>query len=128
MDRDIESLEDVQLVVDQFYNTVRADVILGPIFNSRLEGRWPEHLQKMYNFWQTILLPEHTYQGYPFKPHADLPVDQTHFERWLGLFFDTLDANFEGEKVFAAKRQAHKMAQLFQMRLKQIAMMKEKNT
>ncbi len=125
--RDIENIQDVQQVVDQFYTKVRADELLGPIFNSKLEGRWPQHLQKMYNFWQTILLPEHTYNGYPFKPHADLPVAEKHFERWLALFFETLDAHFEGERVFAAKRQAQKMAQLFQMRIRQIAVLKEEN-
>lgn len=113
-------MTDVQLFVDQFYTKVRADNLIGPIFSARLEGRWPEHLQKMYRFRQTILLPEHTYNGYPFRPHANLIVGKQHFERWLGLFYETLDTYFEGEQVEAAKRQASKMAQLFQMRLAQI--------
>lgn len=127
MKQDIADLADVQKVVDEFYTKVRADSLLGPIFNARLEGLWPQHLQKMYDFWGTILLPQHTYEGYPFKPHAHLPVEEQHFERWLTLFFETLDANFEGEKVYAAKRQAQKMAQMFYMRIKQLKTMKEKN-
>lgn len=120
MKDDIVNLTDVQLLVDQFYAKIRADNLLGPIFNARLEGRWSQHLQKMYNFWQTILLPEHTYNGYPFRPHANLRVGMQHFDRWLCLFYETLDTNFEGENVDVAKRQASKMAQLFQMRLEQI--------
>lgn len=128
MKQDIADLADIQKVVDEFYTKVRADDLLGPIFNARLGGRWPQHLQKMYNFWETILLPQHTYEGYPFKPHVHLPVEEKHFERWLMLFFETLDTNFEGEKVYAAKRQAQKMAQMFHMRIKQLKAMKEENT
>src|SRR5699024_1394902 len=117
MTKEIETLDDVKNLVNHFYDRVQKDDLLGPIFNPILKGRWPEHLQKMYNFWQTVLLAEHTYRGYPFKPHAGLPVDQHHFERWLQLFFYTLDTEFEGDKVMIAKRQANIMAQMFHMRI-----------
>lgn len=120
MKTDLQHIDDVKLLVDQFYNKVQQDDLLAPIFNPILEGRWPEHLEKMYSFWQTVLLPEHTYNGYPFEPHAPLKVGQGHFERWLYLFFTTLDDNFEGENVFKAKKQAQTMAQVFHMRIQHL--------
>jgi hemoglobin len=59
--RDVETMEDVQNLVNTFYGRIREDELLGPIFNDTIQDRWPEHLEKMYSFWQTILLQEHTY-------------------------------------------------------------------
>lgn len=67
---DILSLEDVKLLVNTFYGKVREDETLAQIFNERIKDRWPEHLEKMYRFWQTVLLEEQTYFGAPFPPHA----------------------------------------------------------
>lgn len=121
MKPDIQHIEDVKYLVDEFYKRVRQDDLLAPVFNEVLENRWPEHLEKMVSFWQTILLGEHTYQGYPFRPHAQLPVNKKHFDQWIELFYQTLDEKFEGENAFAAKRQASKMSALFQMKLNQIS-------
>jgi hemoglobin len=71
----------------------------------------------MYRFWQTVLLGEHTYMGSPFPPHANLPVDKSHFDQWLKLFKETLDEFFRGEKANEAKWRADKMAEMFQLRL-----------
>ena len=59
--RDIDAIEDIKLMVDSFYGKVREDAMLSFIFNDRIQDRWPEHLEKMYRFWQTVLLDEHTY-------------------------------------------------------------------
>ena len=117
MKRELDSLEDIKLLVDSFYEKVRSDELLGPIFDGVIDGRWPEHLEKMYTFWQTVLLREHTYYGSPFSPHAKLPVKGKHFDQWIALFFETLDANFEGEKATEAKWRARKMADMFQMKI-----------
>ena len=114
---DILSLDDVKLMVNTFYGKVKEDEILGPIFNERIKDRWPEHLEKMYRFWQTILLEEHTYYGAPFPPHAKLPIGHQHFERWLQLFHKTLDELFSGAKADEAKWRGNKMAQIFEVKI-----------
>jgi len=113
MKNDILKLDDIKLLVDTFYDNVRKDELIGPIFDNVIEGRWPEHLEKMYRFWQTVLLEEHTYYGSPFGPHAKLPVDLEHFERWIGIFTQTIDQLFTGDKAEEAKMRATKMAQMF---------------
>ena len=116
--KDIASLDDVRLLVDTFYGKVRLDTFIGPIFNKRIQDRWPEHLAKMYTFWQTVLLGEHTYYGAPFPPHARLPVEKEHFDRWLSLFSETVTELFEGEIANEALWRANKMAEMFQFKIR----------
>ena len=104
-------------MVNTFYDKVREDALLAPIFNKVIKERWPDHLETMYTFWQTVLLGEHTYTGSPFPPHAKLPVSKAHFDRWLELFYSTIDEQFEGEIAEEAKWRASKMAEIFQFKI-----------
>ncbi len=115
--KEIISLDDIKKLVDTFYDKVRSDKLIGPIFNERIQHRWPQHLEKMYTFWQTVLLGEHTYFGSPFPPHANLPVSHQHFERWMELFTKTIDELFTGEKAKDAKWRAGKMAEMFESKI-----------
>ena len=115
---DIEGLEDIKLLVNTFYDKVRDNNLLAPIFNSQIQDRWPQHLEKMYTFWQTVLLEEHTYFGNPFPPHEMLPVNHLHFEQWLMLFTKTIEDLFSGAKADEALWRANKIAQMFEMKIK----------
>ncbi len=117
MKNDIENIDDIKLLVNTFYGEIRNDELLGSIFNNVIQERWPEHLEKMYRFWQTVLLEDHTYFGSPFYPHAKLPIAKEHFERWLSIWHKTVNANFEGKKADEAKWRGDKMAQLFQSKI-----------
>jgi len=118
--KDIENINDIQLLVDSFYSKIRNDEQLGSIFNGIIKNRWPEHLEKMYRFWQTILLDDQTYFGSPFVPHAKMPVDKSHFEQWIKLFSETVDENFAGEKAEQAKWQGQRMADMFHYKIEYI--------
>ena len=113
MNFDIQNKEDVQKLVNTFYDKVKIDDLIGPIFNEKIGDRWGAHLQTMYQFWETILLEESSYSGRPFPPHAQLPISDLHFERWLVLFQQTLDELFEGEVAQEAFWRAEKMAIMF---------------
>ena len=115
--KEIISLDDIKKLVDAFYDKVRRDELIGPIFNERIRERWPQHLEKMYTFWQTVLLGEHTYFGSPFPPHANLPVSHNHFEKWMQLFALSIDELFIGEKAKEAKWRAGKMAEMFESKI-----------
>ncbi len=117
MKQDIHNMEDIKLLVESFYGRVRKDKLLKDIFNERIEDRWPAHLEKMYRFWQTVLLEEHTYYGSPFVPHAKLPVEVQHFEQWIKLFYETVDELFAGEKATKAKWQGERMARMFHSKI-----------
>lgn len=117
MKNDISTREDICKMVDSFYGKIRQDDLLGHIFNGVIQDNWPLHLEKMYGFWETILLNNHTYSGSPFAPHAFLDLHKHHFDRWLSLFNDNLDEQFMGDVTEDAKVRASKMAEMFLLKI-----------
>lgn len=117
MKKDIQHLDDIKLLVNTFYGKVRADETLGPIFNETIKENWPKHLEKMYRFWETILLNVHSYSGAPFPPHVKLDINEKHFQIWVNLFSETVDGLFEGVVAEEAKNRAQKMAEIFTYKL-----------
>jgi len=119
--RDIENLEDIKVFVNAFYAKVQADELLAPVFATRITpDAWEKHLNRMYEFWDTVLFFQRTYKGNPFSRHAALPIEQLHFSRWIALFNDTIDQNFQGTRAEETKRRADKMAVLFVSKLQHL--------
>ena len=114
---DILTIEDIKLLVNTFYSKVQKDNFIGPIFNEKIGDRWPEHLEKMYGFWETILLEVHSYSGSPFPPHKQLPVSKEHFDRWMEIFIQTTDSLFTGPLADEAKLRAKNMAEMFSYKI-----------
>lgn len=75
----------IALLVDTFYARVRADAVLGPIFEGHVTD-WDEHLSQMRLFWSSVALMSGRYHGRPMPKHLNLPIDGRHFDRWLVLF------------------------------------------
>lgn len=75
-------------VVHGFYDEIRRDALLGPIFNGAIPAdRWPDHLSRMCEFWSSTLLRTSRYDGRPLRPHLTIPgLGEAHFRRWLTLF------------------------------------------
>jgi len=117
MKKDITNSEDIKILVDAFYDKVREDKILAPIFKSKIPGDWGPHLETMYKFWNTALFNVREYKGNPFVKHLTLPLSQEHFDRWINLFYQTIDAQFEGALADDAKRRSMIMAHTFYNRM-----------
>ncbi len=79
----------IRTLVDAFYDKVRVDPELGPIFARHIPGDWGPHLAKMYDFWSSVTLMTGRYHGTPMAAHAPLPIEAAHFQRWLALFRQT---------------------------------------
>jgi hemoglobin len=118
--RDIETERDVRVLVDAFYGRIQHDALLSPIFNEVARVDWAHHLPKMYAFWNGIILGVAGYQGAPFPPHTVLPVTREHFQRWVGLFRETVDALFSGAAATRAKNAAASIAHTFALRMRVI--------
>ena len=84
--------EMIRAVVDRFYDKVRADAVLGPIFDGHIGDRWNVHMPKMYDFWSSVLLMTGRFKGAPMRVHATMAheVGDGHFDRWLDLFGQTV--------------------------------------
>lgn len=115
--KEIENRNDVNILVKEFYSKIRVDDLLGPIFNQHLpEDHWPEHLEKLTDFWETNLFGIAKFKGNPSKKHINVDknlghtIEQTHFGKWLQLWFETIDELYEGTLAIKAKESARKMA------------------
>ena len=115
---DITGIEDIKRLVDHFYDKVRMDDMLAPVFASRIQD-WEPHLQTMYGFWNMALFGVKDYSGNPFSKHIDLPVESAHFNRWLHLFMQTLNENFDGPVAGEAMQKASAVARIFLSRITQ---------
>ena len=79
--------EEIRTLVHDFYDDVRQDALLGPIFNSRIHD-WDAHLAKLVDFWSSILLRTGRFNGAPMPMHAAMPgLTAGLFQRWLALFY-----------------------------------------
>lgn len=82
----------IERVVHRFYERVRDDAMLGPIFAVRIEQtRWPAHLATMVEFWSSVLLLTGSYKGKPVPAHMPLRLEDHHFRRWLALFRNVVE-------------------------------------
>jgi len=124
--RDISKRADVFLLVYTFYEKVRAETTLGPIFNDRIKD-WDAHLELLTTFWETSLFftkkLDKKYKGNPLKAHVkvDKSIDNTitelHFGLWLNLWIETIDELFSGDYANIAKRRARKMASFLYLKI-----------
>ena len=114
--KDIETDEDIKKLVYTFYDNVRLDDRLGYIFNDFAKVNWDEHLPKMVGFWSNLLFQTGRYQGRPFRKHIPLPIQREDFDRWYGLFEQTVDELFRGEIAEDAKNYARNIAASFNYR------------
>lgn len=114
---DITTEADIKLLVDSSYNKVNQDARLSAVFNDHSKVDWEKHLPIMYRFWSSILLGSASYNGQPFPKHAFLPVEKAHFDRWMELFVENVEEQFEGPIAEMSKARALNMARVFQLKL-----------
>lgn len=110
---DIQSDEDIELLVQTFYEQVVEHDLLAPSFTTDSDIDWTAHLPRMVEFWKTILFRVPGYKGDPFHTHAVLRQRTTltpeHFTVWVALFHTTVDGLFAGERADFAKKSAAQM-------------------
>ena len=116
---DIDNREKVQTLVYAFYDEVRKDELIGPIFD-KVVSDWTPHLERMVSFWASTILGEGSYRGEPFPKHLALGIDKRHFERWLSLFHNTVDLHFKGEKAEEIKKRADTIGYIFSTKIEML--------
>ena len=124
--KDINTREDVALLVDSFYVKIRNDETLAPIFNNAIND-WEKHLNHLTTFWESSLFfsrkLEHKYIGNPLEVHAKVDknnnnsITELHFGIWLNYWMQTIDELFEGDVAENAKRRARKMGSFLYLKI-----------
>lgn len=112
----INSRAEVSQLVHAFYQKIRTDELLGPIFNNQIpDDHWPAHLEKLTDFWETNLFGVARFKGNPSQKHVQLDqktgytIGAGHFEHWLSIWYATVDELFTGDRAQRAKLAAQRM-------------------
>jgi hemoglobin len=105
--------EGLRKLVDAFYDRVRADEELGPIFNDAITD-WPEHLDKLAAFWSSVMLTSGRYKGQPLPAHLKhrARITPAHFDRWLSLWAATTGELMAPSDAAAMQARAGRIAEV----------------
>ncbi|MEO8770925.1 MAG: group III truncated hemoglobin [Ferruginibacter sp.] len=121
MKKDIESRIDIESMVNEFYDKVKKDLVIGYIFNDVVKVNWESHLPRMYDFWENTILYTGKYEGNPMELHKHIqtltPLTAEHFAEWNRLFIETVDGMFEGTNATLAKQRALSISTVMQLKI-----------
>jgi len=115
---DDASLAQFRQLVDAFYERVRSDEEIGPVFNDAISD-WPHHLDKLADFWHSVMFGSGRYPGGLMMRHfmhRDR-IKPEHFERWLALFKQTARDTCSAQGAAFFIDRAERIADSFQMAL-----------
>ena len=111
--------ENIRRMVDHFYSQVLKDELLADFFIEKLgdemiSDEWLSHLDLLRDFWASIILDDIAYNGEPIKPHVRMKgLKRESFERWLKLFFETVDRLYAKEAADTFKTHSQVVANNF---------------
>ncbi len=121
MKKDIETRADIELLVNVFYEKIKADKQLGYIFKEIVKVNGETHLQTMCDFLENIILFTGRYDGNPMNLHQHLhnitPLNVAHFNQWNQLFVCSVDELFVGEKASLAKKRAINISEIIKKKI-----------
>lgn len=110
--------DNIRLMVDRFYEKVRQDAHLAPMFNPMLDGRWEQHMPKMYAFWSSVLLASGQYRGNPVRKHYLVQnLKPEDFSHWLELFKSNLTEIYTPEITEKIYTSAVRIGQVMKYKL-----------
>lgn len=103
-------------LVERFYDRVREDPLLGPMFASAIDD-WPDHHARLTNFWSSVMLRTGRYKGNPVAlhlRHADA-LTPASFDRWLSLWAETTTEMLPDSIASALQSKAARIAESLQL-------------
>jgi hemoglobin len=121
---DIETREDIELLVETFYTATFADPVLGPIFVDIVALDLPRHMPIMCDFWENILFQARKYPGgmmmVHYQVHQLTSLQTHHFQRWLDYWEETVDSLFVGPRANLAKMHAGRVGVMMAGRFNEV--------
>lgn len=110
---DIATPQDINELVEAFYQKIKAQPYLCALFEQLSPRDWTQHLFQMKNFWNSVLLKSTSFTGHPLILHAFLPAEQAQVKEWIHLFHETVEEHFTGPTANAAQSLADKIRRVF---------------
>lgn len=124
---DIESREDIERLMHEFYGRMFKDEIMGPIFLDVAKMDVEKHIPIISDFWELQLFQKSGYRGgmmmVHFQLHSKMPegLEHHHFMRWLDYWYETLDALFDGPRATWAKTVASRVGRNMSQRIDEVS-------
>lgn len=103
-------------LIEHFYQRVRADALLGPVFAAAVHD-WDDHHARLADFWSSVMLTTGRYKGNPVALHlihADSMTPER-FARWLTLWRQTTDERLDPAAAAAMQAKAARIAESLQL-------------
>lgn len=106
----------LRALIDHFYDHVRGDAELGPVFESAVAD-WPDHLARLTRFWSSVMLTSGLYKGNPVAAHLRHADEMTpqQFERWLEIWRASTAELLEPSLALAMQAKAERIAESLQL-------------
>lgn len=121
--KDIQSEDEIYLVVNEFYKKLLADQKISYIFTDVVQIKLEEHLPILVTFWSQAILGTGGYTNNLTQIHLDVNaksyLSKELFEIWLDHFEAAIDENFEGFNCEQMKKQAHQLSTVMQIKIAQ---------
>ena len=118
---DITTREDIELLMNTFYNRLFADENINYIFTDVAKIDMKTHIPIIADFWESVLLHKNVYHNNTMKIHMDLnekvPLTKIHFDTWLKHFKNAVDELFEGNIALLAKQRGKSVATVMQIKI-----------
>jgi len=111
--------QNIRKMVDRFYSKILKDDLIADFFIEKLgdemiSDEWQHHLNLLTDFWASMTIGDGSYNGTPVKPHMHMQgLTRESFERWLQLFFETVDKLYEKEAAETFKIRSEIIANNF---------------
>lgn len=123
--KDIETRDDLLLLIQEFYKKLLADDSINYFFTDVAKINIEAHFSVLVDFWDSILFQSGIYQKNAMQPHMALhkksPIQKHHFETWLRYFKETVDELFTGENAFLIKERVTSIATVMQIKTIQLS-------
>ena len=121
MKRDLENREDIEAVLQAFYQKATQDDLIGHFFTVVIKLDIQQHIPIIANFWEAILFGSRTYGKNVMEVHQHIhqlsTIRKEHLDRWVQLFTQTIDQFYEGEKATLMKQRGASIATLMDIKL-----------
>ena len=109
----------IEKLVKNFYSKVNNDEMLGYVFNDVAKVDWQTHIPMLCKFWNSVLLQTGEYRDNAYQKHVDLSaktkISTKHFERWLAIFTEQVNADFDEDEAKFILSKAHIIARSLKM-------------
>ena len=106
----------IAALVERFYTKARRDPVISPLFNSAVDD-WDEHLNKLCDFWSSVMLTTGRYKGNPMAAHMKHPIQPGFFDRWLSLWRETAGELFAPAVAAQFRAKAERIAESLKLAL-----------